>query len=84
MRPHLAKLGLNWLTYHQLRHTNGTLMQAAGTDAKVSAEQRGHQIGVSLRVYTHSSVDAMLEAVNRLEKSIDAKSEDKDGQAKTA
>jgi hypothetical protein len=40
-------------------------MQAAGADAKVSADQRGHQIGVSLRVYTHSSVDVMLEAVDR-------------------
>lgn len=84
VRPHLAKLGLEWLTYHQLRHTNGTLMQAAGADAKVSADQRGHQIGVSLRVYTHSSVDAMLEAVDRLEKSIDCGSEEEDSQAKTA
>lgn len=84
VRPHLEKLGLEWLTWHQLRHTNGTLMQAAGADAKVGADQRGHQIGVSLRVYTHSSVEALIEAVDRLERSIGKAGEGEEGAARTA
>lgn len=84
VRSHLVALGLEWLTYHQLRHTNGTLMQAAGADAKVSADQRGHQIGVSLSVYTHSSLESKAGAVDLLEKSIDQAAERSAKRAKTA
>lgn len=59
-------------------------MQAAGADAKVSADQRGHQIGVSLSVYTHSSLESKAGAVELLEKSIDQAAERSAGRAKTA
>lgn len=70
VRPLLTPLGLGWVTYHQLRHTNGTLMKKAGADAKVGADQRGHGIGVSLQVYTHSDLEEKREALDLLEASI--------------
>jgi hypothetical protein len=39
----------------------------AGVDAKVSADQRGHGLGVSMEVYTVSDRQQKLEAVRRLE-----------------
>lgn len=70
IQPALPELGLEWLTYHQLRHTNGTLIHKAGVDPKVSADQRGHQIGVSLAVYTHSDLEQKRAALCQLEELI--------------
>lgn len=70
VRPTLRTLGLEWLTHHQLRHTNGSLLHAAGADAKTSADQRGHGIGVSLAVYTHSTLKAKQAVVDQLENRI--------------
>ena len=36
-------------------------------DAKVSADQRGHGLGVAMSEYTHSTLEQKLEAVGRLE-----------------
>jgi hypothetical protein len=39
-------------------------------DDKVSADQRGHGLGVSLGVYAISDLDQKLEAVTRLESEV--------------
>jgi hypothetical protein len=39
-------------------------------DDKVSADQRGHGLGVSLAVYAISDLDQKLEAVTRLESEV--------------
>lgn len=73
IQPLLKDLRLEWLSFHQLRHTNGTLMKAAGADVKISADQRGHGVGVSLDVYTHSPIEDKIAAVDALEKLIETK-----------
>jgi len=65
--PKLKPLGLDWATFQILRRTNATLSKKAGVDAKVSADQRGHGIGVSMEVYTISDRQQKREAVKRLE-----------------
>jgi hypothetical protein len=50
-----------------IRRTNATLSKKAGVDAKVSADQRGHGIGVSMEVYTISDRQQKREAVQKLE-----------------
>ncbi|HLN01249.1 MAG TPA: hypothetical protein VK335_18310 [Bryobacteraceae bacterium] len=47
--------------------TNASVSQKAGVDAKVSADQRGHGLGVSMDVYTMSDRQQKREAVNKLE-----------------
>ncbi len=65
--PRLEKVGLEWATFQVLRKTNASLSRKAGVDAKVSADQRGHGIGVSMEVYTVSDREQKREAVNKLE-----------------
>jgi integrase len=68
--PSLEKVGLEWATFQNLRKTNATLSRKAGVDAKVSADQRGHGLGVSMEVYTSSDRQQKREAVNKLESAV--------------
>ena len=71
--PRLAKAGLRWATFQVLRKTNATLSRKAGVDAKVSADQRGHGLGVSMEVYTISDRQQKREAVKKLESAVTRK-----------
>jgi integrase len=68
--PKLKGIGLEWATFRVLRKTNATLSKKAGVDAKVSADQRGHGIGVSMEVYTISDRQQKREAVQKLESAV--------------
>ena len=50
-----------------LRKTNPSLSKKYGVDPKVTSDQRGHGIGVSMDVYTSSDLEQKREAVNKLE-----------------
>ena len=54
MKPLLKPLGLEWANFQVMRRTHASLGHDAGIDPKVSADQRGHGIGVALDVYTHA------------------------------
>jgi integrase len=75
--PRLEKIGLEWATFQSLRKTNATLSRKAGVDAKVSADQRGHGLGVSMEVYTNSDRQQKREAVNKLESAVALKRQPK-------
>jgi hypothetical protein len=70
MKPRLELVGLGWANFQVLRRTHASLGHEAGIDPKVSADQRGHGIGVALDVYTHSSVETRRGAAEVLESSI--------------
>ncbi len=70
MKPKLEPLGLGWANFQALRRTHASLGHEAGIDPKVSADQRGHGIGVALDVYTHSSVETRRGAAEKLERSV--------------
>jgi hypothetical protein len=61
---------LEWATFQAVRKTNATLSRKAGVDAKVSADQRGHGLGVSLEVYTASDRQQKREAVKKPESAV--------------
>lgn len=69
-KPRLEKVGLAWATFQVLRKTNACLSQKAGVEPKVSADQRGHGLGVSMEVYTISDHQQKRAAVKRLESMI--------------
>lgn len=69
-RPRLMPLGLAWATFQVLRKTNASLSKKHGVDVKVSADQRGHGVGVSLDVYTVSALSEKREAANKLEAAV--------------
>ncbi len=78
VRPRLEQVGLEWVNFQVLRRTNASLSRKAKVDDKVSADQRGHGLGVSLGVYAISDLDQKLEAVTRLESEVIEASEQDD------
>jgi integrase len=70
MQPKLKEVGLEWCTFQVMRRTFVSLCKATGGDPKAIADQCGHDIGVSVNVYTQSTLDSKLELVNRLERSL--------------
>ena len=71
--PRLRKIGLEWATFQVLRSTNATLAHKYKVDAKVSADQRGHGLGVSMEVYTISTREQKREAVKQIESMVTRK-----------
>jgi hypothetical protein len=69
--PVLSKTS-DWvgLDFKVMRRTNASLGHGAKVDPKVSADQRGHGIGVSLDVYTSSSIGQKAIAAKKLEDSV--------------
>ena len=70
IRPRLEKVGLGWVDFKVMRRTNASLGKSAKVDPKASADQRGHGIGVSLDVYTKTSIEGKAEAAQQLEDSV--------------
>jgi integrase len=70
MEPKLKPIGLDWANFQALRRTHASLGHEAGIDPKVSADQRGHGIGVALDLYTKTDLAKRAEAAERLEKSV--------------
>lgn len=70
MLPKLKAVGLEWATFQVLRKTNASLSQKAGVDPKVSSDQRGHGLGVSMEVYTNSDIEQKRAAVRKLEAAV--------------
>ena len=64
------------LTFHQLRHTNISLMVAGGVDIATVGERSGHaKEYVTLRYYTHALKEKNREAANKLQNLIHKKDE---------
>jgi integrase len=66
-QPRLEVVGLGWVNFQVLRRTNASLSRKANVDDKVSADQRGHGLGVSMSVYVISDLEQKVEAVTKLE-----------------
>ena len=69
-RPHLKKVGLDWVNFLVMRRTHATLMKTLGVDGKLVADQLGHTLDVNQNVYTQTPVEIRRAAVNELEKSL--------------
>jgi len=68
IRRRSPKIGLGWFNFQVARRTHGNLGHPI--DPKAMADQRGHDIGASLDVYTRSSQQQRAEAVRKLERKI--------------
>ena len=64
----LGAAGLKDVRFHDLRHTNATLMLGQGAHPKVVQERLGHsQVGITLNTYSHVLPGLGREAIERLE-----------------
>lgn len=66
IRPRLKKVGLGWVNFQVMRRTHSSLMRELGVDPKIVADLMGHDLDVNLNVYTQTSLDSRLEAVETL------------------
>lgn len=66
IRPRLKKVGLGWVTFQVMRRTYSSCMRKLGVDPKVVADLMGHDVDVNLNVYTQTSPDTRLQAVETL------------------
>jgi integrase len=73
MLPKLAAVALGWANFLVMRRTHATLMKEIGVDAKLVADQLGHEVDVDINTYTLTSVELRQAAVNRLESFVGAK-----------
>lgn len=63
----LRKAGLPEIRFHDLRHTNATLVLGQGAHPKVVQERLGHsQVGITLNTYSHVLPGLGREAIERL------------------
>ena len=70
IRAKLEPIGLGWVNFHVMRRTHASLGHHAKVDPKVSADQRGHGIGVALDVYIKASMEDRVTAAKQLEDSV--------------
>jgi integrase len=68
-KPALEKAGISHKTrFHDLRHTNATLLMAKGVHAKTIQERLGHSdISTTLNTYSHVTSDMQYAAVTALD-----------------
>lgn len=68
----LRKAGLEAIRFHDLRHTNATLLLEQGVHPKVVQERLGHSdIGVTLDTYSHVTPTMGRDAAKRLDDLLD-------------
>jgi hypothetical protein len=70
IRAKLEPTCLGWVNFQVMRRTHASLGHEAKVDPKVSADQRGHGIGVALDVYIKSSMEDRATAAKQLEDSV--------------
>src|SRR5699024_11299059 len=62
-RKIIKKLGLKYITFHELRHSCASLMVKKGVNFKVIQERLGHSnIGITLDLYSHLEEDMHKES----------------------
>jgi len=70
IRPKLKPHGLEWVDFRVMRTTHASIGNRLKLDTKVTADQRGHGVGVAIEEYTKTSVEDRASAAKRLEDSV--------------
>jgi integrase len=68
--PKLKEIGLDWINFQVLRRSHASLMRDQDVDPKIVADQQGHTLDVNLNVYTQTSLESRIEAVQQLESAL--------------
>lgn len=70
--PKLKPVGLAWANFQVMRRTHSSLLKELDVDPQIRAEQMGHTVDVNENVYTITSISRRKEAVNSLERALEA------------
>jgi integrase len=67
-KRYLSKAGLPDMRFHDLRHTDATLLLSRGVNVKVVSEMLGHaEVSITLRVYAHMLPHMQQAAVSEMD-----------------
>ncbi len=67
-KKHIRSMEITKVTFHELRHTNATLMLSAGISPKLASERLGHStIKITMDLYTHFMDSANKEVADKLD-----------------
>ena len=67
IQPKLKQAKLDWVDFHVLRRSHSSLMRELNIDPKLISDQQGHTLDVNMNVYTQTSLESRIEAVNTLD-----------------
>ncbi len=70
IRPKLKPHGLEWVDLQVMRATHASIGHRLKLDPKVTADQRGHGVGVAIEEYTKTSVKDRAAAAKKLEQEV--------------
>jgi len=70
IRPKLKPHGLEWVDFQVMRATHASIGHRLKLDPKVTADQRGHGVGVAIEEYTKASVKDRAVAAKKLEQEV--------------
>lgn len=70
--PKLKPVGLAWANFQVMRRSHSSLLKELDVDPQIRAEQMGHTVDVNENVYTITSINRRKEAVNSLERALEA------------
>jgi integrase len=70
IRPKLKPYGLEWVDFQVMRATHASIGHRLRLDPKVTADQRGHGVGVAIEEYTKTSVKDRAAAAKKLEQEV--------------
>jgi integrase len=70
IRPKLKPLGLEWVDFQVMRATHASIGHRLRLDPKVTADQRGHGVGVAIEEHTKTSVKDKTLAAKKLEEAV--------------
>jgi hypothetical protein len=70
IKAKLEPVGLGWVNFQVMRRTHASLGHHAKVDPKVSADQRGHGIGVAMAEYIQADLEQKLQAMKTLDSEV--------------
>ena len=70
IRPKLKPHGLEWVDFQVMRATHASIGHRLKLDPKVTADQRGHGVGVAIEEYTKTSLKDRALAARKLEEAV--------------
>ena len=70
IRPKLKPHGLEWVDFQVMRATHASIGHRLKLDPKVTADQRGHGVGVAIEEYTKTSLKDRAVAAKKLEEAV--------------
>jgi integrase len=70
IRPKLKPHGLEWVDFQVMRATHASIGHRLKLDPKVTADQRGHGVGVAIEEYTKTSLKDRALAAKKLEEAV--------------